>query len=85
MERTEKKEKNDFLTFPVLVGIFVYFVAITVAMAIYWQTGIWYQNPGLTSIGTIFGVVLVGSIIVFVGVFAMKKRRLTKPISYSST
>jgi hypothetical protein len=73
MQHSEQKEKGDFLSFPVLVGIFVYFSAITIVMDIYWEIGAWYENPGLTSIGTILAVVLVASIATFVGWAIMKK------------
>lgn len=76
-----QKETHDVLSFPFLVGIFVYFSAVTVAMAIYWQTGIWYQNPGLTKIGTILAVVLVASIIIFAGVFLTRRKRISKQFS----
>ena len=73
MEKPEK-EKRELLSFPVLIGIFVYFSAIIVVMAIYWQTGTWYQNSGLTSIGTAFSVVLVVSVVVFLGLLFAKRR-----------
>jgi hypothetical protein len=75
------KEKRDTFSFPMLIGIFAYFSLVSVGMAIFWQTGIWYQNPSVTNIGTAFSIILVASIVVVTGMFMAKRRKLAKPDS----
>ncbi len=75
MEKRQK-QRRELLSFPALIGIFVYFSALIVAMAIYWQTGIWYQNPGLTNIGTGFLFLLVASAVAVSAILITRNRRM---------
>jgi hypothetical protein len=78
-----EQEQRDLISFPALIGVFIYFSAIIVAMAIYWQTGIWYQNSNLTNVGSILAIILVLSAGAFVGFIVNRRRQFAKSIKLS--
>ncbi len=75
IRRKNPDMSRERFSFPVLVGIFVYFSAIIMAMAIFWETGIWFQSRLLSNLGTLFAVLLVISFLLVSGFFVYSKTR----------
>jgi hypothetical protein len=64
-----KADSRETLSFPKLVAIFAYFSLVTMGMAIFWETSIWFQSHLLAELGNVCAGILVVSLITASGIF----------------